>query len=95
MKMRPLAVATAMTLSVALAGIANAADKPEAKSDNAKQETYVCSCPSPCDFTVKSHDKAEVAAVVKTHAKTHHNMDMSDKDVEAMIKTKGQKQKES
>ena len=96
MKMRPFAVATAITLGVALATGALAEEKKaEGKSDSTKDKTYVVACDSPCDFTVKSHDKAEVVAVVKTHAKSHHNMDMSDKDVEAMVKAHGSTEKKS
>ena len=49
-------------------------------------------CPSPCDFTVKSHDKDEVAAALKEHAKLHHKgMVLSDADANAMIKEAGPK----
>jgi predicted small metal-binding protein len=36
---------------------------------------------------VSGHDKKEVVAVVIEHAKTHHNMVMTEKDVEGMVKT--------
>ena len=92
MKMRPFALAAAIALGIALASGALAEEKKaEGKTDKAKDTTYVVACDSPCDFTVKSHDKAEVVAVVKTHAKSHHNMDLADKDVEAMVKTHGPK----
>lgn len=95
MKMKPLAVISAISIAVAFSGPAFAADKAEAKSDNANETTYSVTCDSPCDFTVKSHDKKEVVAVVKQHAKSHHNMDMADKDVEGMMKTHGPKEKKS
>jgi predicted small metal-binding protein len=36
---------------------------------------------------VSGHDKKEVIAVVIEHAKTHHNMNLTEKDVEGMVKT--------
>lgn len=95
MKMKSLAVVSAISIAVAFSGPAFAADKAAGKSDKAKDTTYSVTCDSPCDFTVKSHDKKEVVSVVKHHAKTHHDMDMADKDVEAMVKTQGPKEKKS
>jgi predicted small metal-binding protein len=49
---------------------------------------YSAKCPPSCDFSVKSHDKAEVIAMLKEHAKTHHNgMVVSDEKAEAMVET--------
>jgi predicted small metal-binding protein len=95
MKIQKLAVVTAVSLAVAFAGPAFAGEKTEGKSDKAKETTYTVPCETPCDFTVKSHDKKEVVTVVKAHAKSHHNMDMADKEIEAMIKTHGPVAKKS
>jgi len=64
-----------------------------ALADDAKKEgdksapVYSVQCDSPCSFMVSGHDKQEVIAVVIEHAKTHHNMTMTAKDVEPMVKT--------
>ncbi len=83
-----LACTLALALSVPVVGRgeekAKKDDKPAASAD----PMYSVSCSSPCEFTVRSHDKAELVAAIKAHAKSHHKMDMSDKDVEAMIKVK-------
>jgi predicted small metal-binding protein len=47
---------------------------------------YTVQCDAPCSFMVSGHDKKEVIAVVIEHAKTHHNMNLTEKDVEAMVK---------
>jgi len=33
-------------------------------------------CPSPCNFSVKSHDEKEIVEMVKQHAKKIHNMEI-------------------
>ncbi|HET7537257.1 MAG TPA: DUF1059 domain-containing protein [Candidatus Didemnitutus sp.] len=82
-------LAALITSAAALSFTTLGVSEEKAKSSEAKDTPiYAASCPSPCDFSVKSHDKAEVAAAIKQHAKTHHNMDMSDKDAEAMVKAK-------
>lgn len=43
-------------------------------------------CPSPCNFSVKSHDEKEIVEMVKLHAKKSHNMQISEKEIKAMIK---------
>ncbi|HEX9156703.1 MAG TPA: DUF1059 domain-containing protein [Syntrophales bacterium] len=44
-------------------------------------------CPSPCNFSVKSHDEKEIIIeIVKQHAKKSHNMEISEKEIKAMIK---------
>ena len=64
-----------------------------ALADDAKKEgdksapVYSVQCDSPCSCTVSGHDKQEVIAAVIEHAKTHHNMTMTAKDVEPMVKT--------
>jgi predicted small metal-binding protein len=81
-----LAVAlVAAVLSVGFAKASFAEDKPAAKA--AAKPLKLVSCPSPCDFTVKSHDEKELVAIVKAHAKKKHKMDMTDKQIKDMIKT--------
>ena len=44
-------------------------------------------CPLPFNFSVKSHDEKEIVEMVKQHAKRIHNMEISEKEIQAMIKT--------
>jgi predicted small metal-binding protein len=78
---------------VLAASIAFAAEKPADAAPAAKAPMYTAACPDPCSFSVSSHDKAEVVAVLQEHAKKGHNMTLSDKDAEAMVKTKTPKEK--
>ena len=43
-------------------------------------------CPSPCNFSVKSHDEKEIIEMAKRHAKKSHNMEISEKELMSMIK---------
>ena len=56
-------IAALFTLAFGLSAttLAIAADAP--KSEEAKAPMYKAACPAPCSFSVKSHDKAEVAAI--------------------------------
>lgn len=88
MKAKSLAVTTAFAFALVFATVGRTEDKPKEKAPASSEPTYTVTCPGPCDFKVSGHDKAEVIAIVKAHAKSHHKADMSDKEVEAMIKTK-------
>ena len=90
---------TLLVLSIAsLVGAAEKKKKKQASEDSAAAATaqpmYVAGCPDPCTFQVQSHDKKEVVAILQQHAKTQHNMDLSEKDAEAMVKTKEPMKKE-
>lgn len=50
-------------------------------------EMKVGSCSPECGFMVRSHNEAEVTEMLKMHAKKQHNMEMSDKDAMAKIKS--------
>ena len=81
-------IAALCTLAFGLSApmLAIAAEAP--KSEEAKAPVYSAKCPAPCSFSIKSHDRAEVAAILKEHAKAYHNgMVLSDADAEATIKT--------
>jgi predicted small metal-binding protein len=43
-------------------------------------------CPSPCNFSVKSHDEKELVEIAMQHAKKFHNMSITEQDVKKMIK---------
>jgi predicted small metal-binding protein len=86
MKKSLLATIAAFTIASAATTFVLAAD--DAKKDTEKPgPVYSVQCDSPCSFMVSGHDKKEVVAVVIEHAKTHHNMVMTEKDVEGMVKT--------
>ena len=42
-------------------------------------------CDPACGFVVQSRDEKEICSMVRQHAKTHHNMKLSDKDVKSKI----------
>ena len=90
MKNKILAGVIALALALSFAALRAEEAKKETNTE-LKEPMYVASCPAPCKFSVSSHDKQECAAVIKAHAKSKHNMDMSDKDVADMIKEKGAK----
>jgi predicted small metal-binding protein len=84
--MKLIAALFALACGLTVATFAVAADA--AKTDEPKPPMYTAKCKSPCSFSVKSHDKQEVIAILQEHAKLHHNgMVLSDADAEAMIKT--------
>ena len=87
MKKNLIAVLVALLFGVFATTLAIAGET--ANSEAASTPVYYASCPpsAGCGFTVKSHDKAEVIAMLKEHAKSHHNgMELSDADAEAMAK---------
>jgi len=81
-------IAALFALAFGLSATTLAVAEETAKSDEAKAPMYSAKCPAPCSFSVKSHDKAEVIAILKEHAKTHHDgMVLSDEKAESMVKT--------
>lgn len=80
-------IAALLALAFGLSVPALVRAEEAAKSEQAKAPMYAAKCPSPCSFSVKSHDKAEVVAILQEHAKTHHNgMALSEADAAAMVK---------
>ena len=80
-------LAALCTLAFALSAPTLVVAAYTAKSEEPKAPMYSAKCKSPCDFSVKSHDKAEVVALLKEHAKSHHDgMVLSDADASAMVK---------
>lgn len=77
-------LALACGLAVTTLGLAAGASK----TDEPKPPTYSAKCKSPCGFSVKSHDRQEVVAILKEHAKAHHDGTvLSDEKAELMVKT--------
>lgn len=86
MKKQMIAALFALACGLSVTTLAVATDA--AKSEEAKAPMYSARCPDPCNFSVKSHDRAEVVAILKEHAKTHHDgMMMSDAQADGMVKT--------
>jgi predicted small metal-binding protein len=86
MKRKLIAALFALAFGLSATTLATAVDT--AKTDEVKAPMYSAKCPAPCSFSVKSHDRAEVIAILKEHAKTHHDgMVLSDEKAEAMVKT--------
>lgn len=86
MKRNLLAALLALASGLTVTTLALAVDP--AKSDEPKPPMYSAKCKSPCSFNVKSHDKAEVVAIVQEHAKGHHNgLVLTDSDAEALVKS--------
>jgi predicted small metal-binding protein len=95
MKMNPSVFALASMLALVLSSATGFAEAKQSSSSDAKSSSsssssssamYSAGCPSPCDFHVESRDRKEVAKILKEHAREHHQMDVSDKDAEAMVK---------
>ena len=86
MKRNLIAALLALACGLTVTTFALAADT--SKSDEPKPPMYSAKCKSPCSFSVKSHNKEEVVALLQEHAKAHHNgMVLSEADAEAMVKT--------
>ena len=68
--------------------------KKDAKAEMKKEghKMMSVSCDPACGFMVKSHDEKELVAIVKSHAKMHHNKDVTDKDVMGMMMTDDMKE---
>ena len=85
--MKKKLIAALLALAFGLSAPALVRAEEAAKSEEAKPPMYSAKCPSPCSFSVKSHDKAEVVAILQEHAKSHHKgMALSDADAAAMVK---------
>ncbi len=51
-----------------------------------KEGLKVVECPPECGFMIRSHEKEEMIEVVKDHARTYHDMEMTDDEVKAVMK---------
>lgn len=64
-------------------------DKMTKMEEKGKSGLMSVSCDPACGFRVTSHDEAELTGIIKMHAKTHHQKDMTDAEVKAMMKPAG------
>lgn len=86
MKKHPVAALLALALTLIAPVCAATADAP--KSEMPKPPMFSAKCKAPCSFSVKSHDRAEVVALLQEHAKAHHNgLVLTEADAEALVKT--------
>lgn len=44
-------------------------------------------CEPVCGFMIRSHDKAELMDIVKTHASNVHSMTVTEKDIKEKMKS--------
>jgi predicted small metal-binding protein len=83
MKKKLIAALLMLAFGLAAPSFTLAADT--AMTESVKQPMYTAKYKG---FTVKGHDKDEVIAILKEHARSHHNGTiLSDTEVEALIKT--------
>ena len=75
-----------LAFSLSSAAFAQEAMKKEAKKED-KQALKSVVCDPTCGFMVRSHDETELVAIVMDHAKEHHDMDLTGKEIKGMMKT--------
>ncbi len=80
-----LASAFVIVLLLSVSSLVLAQEKMEGKKE-AKHELRSVTCDPACGFMVRSHDEAELTAIVKEHAKRAHNMEMTDAQVKEKMK---------
>jgi predicted small metal-binding protein len=80
-----------VALAFAFATATFAQDKQETKKEQKTTVLKSVSCDPSCGFMCRSHDEKELSAIIKTHAKKAHKMDMTDKQVKDMMKTEDAK----
>jgi predicted small metal-binding protein len=82
----------AVVLAFAFATQAFAQDPTHATKKEHKTATLKSvSCAPECGFMCRSHDEKELTSIVKAHAKKAHNKDVTDKDVQGMMKVEDAK----
>jgi predicted small metal-binding protein len=77
--------AAALALVLAFGTVAFVRAEGAAKSEK-DQPLKMAACPPECGFACTSRDEKELVEVLKTHAKTHHDMDLTDEQARGMIK---------
>ena len=71
--------------------IVNSVKKDVKKPTKPVTMKYV-SCPqSGCGFWAKSHSKKELQSITKKHTKSHHKIELTDKQLKEMVKVEGTK----
>lgn len=77
-----------LALVIVAPSIAQDAKKSEAKKMEKKEMGSIkeVACDPACGFRIQSKDEKEIISDVKMHAKTHHNMDLTDAKVKEMMK---------
>lgn len=78
----------AFSLSFSLAAFAQDAPKP-AMEKKEKHELKSVTCAPECGFKIRSHDEKELVSMVQMHAKSAHNMTMTEQDVKGKMKAEG------
>ncbi len=87
MKRKLFGAALALVLALGLSAVVRSAD--EGKMEKGKMEKgdlMTVACDPACGFSVSSRDEKELIRIVKVHAKTHHDKELTNEEVKAMIK---------
>ena len=50
-------------------------------------DIYMVECAPECGFKVLDHNSKELTEIVKLHASKSHNKNMSEKEIQSMMKT--------
>lgn len=79
-------IGTGLALALALGTAALVRSEEAAKMEKEKPLKMVA-CPPECGFSCTSRSEKELIDALKTHAKTYHNMEMTDEQAKGMIKT--------
>lgn len=85
-------VSAVLVMLVACSTFALAQDAPKKETPKEQKAALKSvSCDPECGFMCRSHDEAELTAIVINHAKQAHNKTMTEADVKGMMKTEGMK----
>jgi len=73
-------------LALAFALVISPLARAEAAAKTESGELKMVACPPECGFSCTSHSEKELIEALKAHAKTYHNMDLTDEQAKGMIK---------
>ena len=96
MKTRVLGALVLTAFFAALPATVDADRYGERDKEEKKKGLKVIECPPECGFKVRSHVSEEIIEIVQTHAKEHHDLELTDEQVKALIQDvrKAKKDKE-
>ncbi len=84
MNRRLFGMALALALTLGAAAVVRAGEPAKTESQN--QPLKMVACPPDCGFSCTSRSEKELIEALKNHAKTYHNMEMTDDQARSMIK---------
>ena len=77
-----LTTGLALALTLATGSLLRAADAVKTEPGDLK----MVACPPDCGFSCTSRNEQELIDAIKAHAKTYHNMVITDEQAKSMIK---------